>query len=204
MCDCQLLEQSYLSNSALLCGALCLPLASVIHPRLNKITQYRLRASPGRMLALRPPSKEAAPPFVLSRLSLPELVSQLQAESATLSTLGRWLVGAGALSLAISSLLRLVAWRHHRKMRRRIDEARRARRAGARAAGGTTATGASEPPAERPAPLLEAPCAVCLERDCTMVFPSCGHLCVCEECGTGLRSCPLCRARGHAVRVYMP
>lgn len=157
--------------------------------------QHRIATTPGRMLALRAPPKSAHTPFILSKLSLPDLVAQLQAESATLAGLGRWLMGAGTASLAAAVLIRLAAWDRRRKMRRRIEEARRARLA----AGAAANEEASSPRAR----LTASPCAVCLERDCEMVFTACGHLCVCERCGAELRSCPLCRARGTAVRVYV-
>lgn len=45
-------------------------------------------------------------------------------------------------------------------------------------------------------------CCICMENDRNAVFTSCGHMCVCVECGTKCRGvCPVCRAPGSAVRV---
>lgn len=38
-------------------------------------------------------------------------------------------------------------------------------------------------------------CAICLERERSIVFIPCNHLCACRECGFNptIRSCPICR-----------
>ncbi len=49
-----------------------------------------------------------------------------------------------------------------------------------------------------------AMCVVCFSHEPNMVFPSCGHLCVCSGCSSSLGRCPICRSRGGPIRVYTP
>ena len=37
-------------------------------------------------------------------------------------------------------------------------------------------------------------CVICMERARSRMLRPCGHLCVCELCWQGLKSCPLCRS----------
>lgn len=46
-------------------------------------------------------------------------------------------------------------------------------------------------------------CVVCIERPRVMLFLGCAHLCACEDCASILVACPLCRAVGVKMRVYM-
>ena len=46
-------------------------------------------------------------------------------------------------------------------------------------------------------------CVVCLERLRVMLFLTCAHLCACEACASLMHACPLCRAEGATLRVYM-
>ena len=48
----------------------------------------------------------------------------------------------------------------------------------------------------------EHTCAVCMDRQPNTVFPACGHMCVCVRCAIGLTSCPICRRRSSAIRIY--
>ena len=48
----------------------------------------------------------------------------------------------------------------------------------------------------------ERSCVVCLQADSDMIFPGCGHLCVCQRCGPQCDKCPICRSRMRAIRVY--
>lgn len=47
-------------------------------------------------------------------------------------------------------------------------------------------------------------CVVCIDRPAAVVWTGCGHLCCCETCAPALRSCPVCRMRGTALKVYHP
>jgi len=37
-------------------------------------------------------------------------------------------------------------------------------------------------------------CVVCMSAESVMALMPCGHRCACEECGPGLKTCPMCRA----------
>ena len=52
------------------------------------------------------------------------------------------------------------------------------------------------PPEEVPAFPRERACAICMERERTLLFMPCNHLCACAECGLNptIRVCPICRA----------
>jgi len=52
------------------------------------------------------------------------------------------------------------------------------------------------PPEEVPAFSRERACAICLQRERTLLFMPCNHLCACAECGLNpnIRTCPICRA----------
>ena len=46
-------------------------------------------------------------------------------------------------------------------------------------------------------------CSVCLCADLTHIFVPCGHYCVCFECGSKCKKCPICRAKKKSViRVH--
>ncbi len=46
-------------------------------------------------------------------------------------------------------------------------------------------------------------CVVCLDKDATMVFVECGHMCICELCQPGIGAkCPMCRTEGRCRRIY--
>ena len=50
-------------------------------------------------------------------------------------------------------------------------------------------------------------CKVCMERDLSVVFLPCRHLCCCNECGTNLSigDCPMCRVPiTSRIQVYQP
>jgi hypothetical protein len=59
---------------------------------------------------------------------------------------------------------------------------------------------------EEGGPATEAPprsfCVVCMDRDADMVYPACGHLCLCHGCSPGVQRCPICRSRQPPIRVY--
>lgn len=38
-------------------------------------------------------------------------------------------------------------------------------------------------------------CSICLENNCSIVLIPCGHACVCHDCCSSLRNCPICRRR---------
>ncbi|GFO49582.1 leucine-rich repeat and sterile alpha motif-containing 1 [Plakobranchus ocellatus] len=41
---------------------------------------------------------------------------------------------------------------------------------------------------------LNSECAICLDKESTIIFLTCGHVCCCAECARPLSECPLCRA----------
>jgi hypothetical protein len=53
-----------------------------------------------------------------------------------------------------------------------------------------------QPAEEMPAFPRERACAICLQRERTLLFMPCNHLCACAECGLNptIRTCPVCRA----------
>jgi len=50
----------------------------------------------------------------------------------------------------------------------------------------------------------ERSCKICLEKEASIVFLPCGHLCSCENCAPALRVCAVCRAPIQGlVRTYL-
>jgi len=45
-------------------------------------------------------------------------------------------------------------------------------------------------------------CVVCMDRNKTHVFISCGHACVCEAC-SNIDTCPLCRTKGKCIKLFI-
>jgi hypothetical protein len=45
-------------------------------------------------------------------------------------------------------------------------------------------------------------CSVCINKEPTMIFVGCGHQCICEDCSTKLKICPLCRKESHTIKVF--
>ncbi|KAJ8315570.1 hypothetical protein KUTeg_007720 [Tegillarca granosa] len=47
-------------------------------------------------------------------------------------------------------------------------------------------------------------CKICVEKEVSIVFLPCGHLCSCVECAPALKQCPICRAtiKG-TVKAYL-
>jgi len=52
------------------------------------------------------------------------------------------------------------------------------------------------PPEHIPALPRDRACTICMERERTLLFMPCNHLCACAECGLNptIRVCPICRA----------
>ena len=50
----------------------------------------------------------------------------------------------------------------------------------------------------------EKRCKICLDRDATMVFSPCGHICACRQCTVQLRDCPVCRKKIEKAIVINP
>lgn len=48
-------------------------------------------------------------------------------------------------------------------------------------------------------------CVVCQEVESEMLFPVCGHVCMCEECSIAYekRSCPICRAESVPRKIFI-
>ena len=59
----------------------------------------------------------------------------------------------------------------------------------------------------------EETCCVCLSSPSKVLFPDCGHLCLCEECNNSLTTnhnfevgnlkCPMCRTEVSQQRIIM-
>lgn len=147
----------------------------------------------GKMLILREPRKG---PFVLSTRSLEELISSAQGTSVICGNIAAFFITAGASMLLLSAYYSREAKRRLNEFQRRIRDARE---------NGSAATGAGqsgEASGER-----RGVCVACLERDSDMVFPSCGHLCVCRQCAVAasarLNRCPICREYGKPIQVFL-
>jgi hypothetical protein len=177
--------------------------------------------SGGRMYVLRAPQNG---PFVLSRRRFPELLASTQSTSQVCGTFAVYFAVVGVGFFCVSAAMR--AWVRHRvrKMQRRVAEARRRRReaTGARDRQGSNSSASASGPTSQSRwtstggendvvsnesesdSRLPGLCVVCLQRDCEMCFP-CGHLCCCRACGSerALTRCPVCRARGRPMRVYL-
>lgn len=160
--------------------------------------------SEGKMYVLHAPAKG---PFILSRRSFPELIASAEATSLMCGRLAVVFTAAGVAMLAVSTYRRVWVWYREKKMRRRVEDARRKRRAAADTGTADTAVdnnGGGEAGQEGNDEGRRGTCVVCLNRESQMVFPSCGHLCVCNQCaGTGLDRCPVCRGRGRPIRVFV-
>lgn len=193
-------------------------LSSVIdHPTVFK-NAYR---SNGKMYVLHSPTNSRVP-FILSHHTLPEMINSALETSAACSRLATWFAAAGVTMLAVSAYHHIWVWYREQKMRRRVENARKARQAagsvgnhsgdgtnGARAAGVVEGDENGDVAGQRSAASEgegAGLCVVCLQRSSQFVFPGCGHLCVCDSCirsGNGLTKCPICRARGKPIRVYV-
>jgi E3 Ubiquitin ligase/Zinc finger, C3HC4 type (RING finger) len=169
----------------------------------------------GKMLVLREPRTG---PFILSRRSLEDLISSAQGVSAVCGNIAAFFITTGASMLLLSAYYTNEAKRRSNEFQRRIRDARESRRAAAAAAG---ENGGSSRPSQaagnggQQAPSNEANgdeerkgvCVACLERDSDMVFPGCGHLCVCRQCAAAgsnrLNRCPICRVYGKPIQVFL-
>lgn len=179
----------------------CLPVGAVVtvigelgtvvdHGNADFKRALRLPFSGGQnpnalMYVLKAP-KQTGAPFLISSAPLSEIIDSVQSLS---NSLGFWSVRFISIGVGcfLCSILHdsLASWNEQR-VRDKLEKIRRQRRerGGDAAAPGTTM------------------CAICMEAECELVFPSCGHLCVCYECGHALHRCPLCRSRGNPIRVF--
>lgn len=172
----------------------------------------------GKMLVLRQPRDG---PFLLSRQPLPEVIASLQAASVACNQWAAAFTALGATMLVAAAAQKAATWLRQRRMRQRIEKALRERRAAAAAAGGggEAAAAAGQPAAaglggsgaavaaegaEDEGGIARGLCVICFDRQPDVVFPSCGHMCACAQCGSGLQRCPICRSRGRPIRVFTP
>ncbi|KAK3758802.1 hypothetical protein RRG08_030613 [Elysia crispata] len=52
---------------------------------------------------------------------------------------------------------------------------------------------------------LNSECAICLDKESSVIFLPCGHVCCCAECARQVKECPLCRAPITAkVKLTLP
>jgi len=60
---------------------------------------------------------------------------------------------------------------------------------------GATSNGVS------PDPLGE--CKICMSNTINAVYPACGHMCACFDCSQATTRCPICRANGKGVKIFI-
>lgn len=166
--------------------------------------------APGKVFVLQAPRKG---PFMLSRRRLPEIVASAQATSIYCTQMATFFTVAGATMLLAVGVRKVWLWHREQTMKRRVDEARRRRRTTAGGGGrSTSSTGAGmevgheeDREGDQGGDARSGTCVVCLERESELVYPQCGHLCVCSLCGgagPGLGRCPICRSRGPPIKVF--
>jgi len=156
-----------------------------------------------RAFTIRPPPPSSGLPYLITTRPLDSVIAGASASAAAAVRVGGATVTAG---LAIALLGRAVRGLRRRLVARRAVAARarvaaaRARAAAARAACG--GGGGEEGEEERDG---LSTCVVCLDLPADFCWTGCGHLCACERCAgrTGAR-CPVCRARGRALKVFRP
>jgi E3 ubiquitin-protein ligase MUL1 len=161
----------------------------------------------GRMLVLGAPQKG---PFLLSRQRLPDMIASAQAGSRLCGVLAAWFGGIGAGMLAVSASHRVWVWHRERTTRRRVrdvvEQRARAAAAARRSDGGRSSAAGGAAGGREGDKEARSLCVVCLERPCELIFPACGHLCVCAACGArdaALARCPICRSSGRPIRVFV-
>lgn len=162
-----------------------------------------IRTKDGKMYAIKAPKGSA---FLLSRSTLPELIEFYRGISAFNNTVSWYFLSVGATMLIIRGFRKLWLWRQEQKYIRRIREASRRRR-GEESPGTLTPTTGdrleeSEDEDQESRPNL---CVICLERDSRLLYPRCGHFCVCRRCsriGTAQTRCPICRSPASPITVY--
>ena len=152
-------------------------------------------------------------PFILSKLPLPDLIASAEATSVICGKIAVVFTTAGVCMLGIS-LIQSYLRRKRELYWERLAREARARRAGTAAAtsrggvsrgdgaGGADVNGEDGSDNELDRRGL---CIICLEKDCDMVFPNCGHMCVCGNCTSSgrLAQCPICRTHGRPIRVFI-
>jgi hypothetical protein len=160
----------------------------------------------GRALVLRAPT--AGAPFVISLHRLPRLLADAQRFSLIAGRLGSCFLITGGTMMLMSLHLRV------RRARREAAAsaaaaAARARREAARAARGAAEQGTqgNEDEDEDDGGERRGICVACYDNAARLVYPRCGHLCLCERCRAALGPtadrCPICRERGTPIKVYM-
>ena len=161
-----------------------------------------------RVLAIRPPPHNSGVPFLATSRPFEAVVEEARAAATAAVRVGAFTVGLGLFVALAGRGWR--AWRRRTVARRaaaaraRIAAARAARAARAAAACGDGETLPPPPPeGEDDDPSAASTCVVCLDAPADWVWTACGHLCACGECAarTGAK-CPVCRARGRALKVF--
>lgn len=46
-------------------------------------------------------------------------------------------------------------------------------------------------------------CGICQDSSSSHAFVPCGHLCACSDCAKDLAQCPVCRADGAPMKIYL-
>lgn len=50
---------------------------------------------------------------------------------------------------------------------------------------------------------ISSECCVCMDNPKNTMFEQCKHLCVCEQCASGLKRCPVCNTVGKAIKIFI-
>ncbi|CAG9467445.1 unnamed protein product [Pedinophyceae sp. YPF-701] len=136
-------------------------------------------------LVLRKP--ENGGPFYLSVKTLKDLIRSKDRMSGICKVVA---IGLGVTGVV---LVTRKLWRGF-MARRRQEKARREVRRNFNALGENLPEGVTSE---------EELCTLCFARKRDCVYPSCGHMACCYECSARAGpACPICRARGRAIRIY--
>lgn len=166
----------------------------------------------GKVLVLKAPR---GGPFILSKMRLPELIASAEATSVFCGRVAMVLTSAGAAMLAVSFVQTYLRRKREAYWERLAREARARRTrtttgesgSAARADGAAAAVagGVNDGDTNNELEDRRGLCTICLEKDCDMVFPNCGHMCVCGSCANSgnMLQCPMCRTHGRPIRVFI-
>ena len=171
-------------------------------------TKGTIRDDNGRILVLKQPRHG---PFILSKHSLSDLLASAQHTSWWCSRVAGVMTSAGVAMLAASWYLKYLKAKREKEWEARVRDIRRRGNTTTGATGGATTTSSNQGQGENNDGARTGMCVVCWDRPSDMVFPECGHLCVCRVCvqegaGSGAASasvrCPICRTGGRPIRVF--
>ena len=172
----------------------------------------------GKMYVLQAPKDRGS--FILSRNSFPEIIEFYQGAAAFSGTLSTVFLSLGSSMLMTSLYRKVWVWYREQRMKRRVQEARRVyenerkKRKGVVSRIQTPEGNANDKETHfssrgvgdcTTSSLPKNLCVICLENESKMVYPLCGHLCICKSCatrGNTSSKCPICRSAGKPVVLY--